>query len=77
MVSTTTVNVTKPVSVRTTPVAYRRLYIVRRFHPEMCHLTPPQVVELNALGPYCDSPRGWQPRGWSTFNVPLTRYWWR
>jgi hypothetical protein len=32
---------------------------VHRFHPESCFLTPVQVVALDALGPYCDSPRGW------------------
>ena len=31
---------------------------VHRFHPESCFLTPVQVVALDALGPYCDSPRG-------------------
>ena len=36
----------------------RTIVFVRRFHPESCFLTPDQVVALNALGPYCDSPRG-------------------
>ena len=45
---------------------HRRIYhartvvFVRRFHPESCFLTPDLVVALNALGPYCDSPRGWR-----------------
>lgn len=38
----------------------RTVVFVRRFHPESCFLTPVQVVALNALGPYCDSPRGWR-----------------
>jgi hypothetical protein len=37
----------------------RRVIFVRRFHPESCFLSPVAVVALNALGPYCDSPRGW------------------
>lgn len=37
----------------------RTVVFVRHFHPESCFLTPVQVVALNALGPYCDSPRGW------------------
>ena len=36
----------------------RAIVFVRRFHPESCFLTPVQVVALDALGPYCDSPRG-------------------
>lgn len=32
----------------------------RRIHPESCFLPPHIVVALNALGPYCDSPRGWR-----------------
>jgi len=36
----------------------RTIVFVRRFHPESCFLTPVQVVALDALGPYCDSPRG-------------------
>jgi len=36
----------------------RTVVFVRRFHPESCFLTPVQVVALDALGPYCDSPRG-------------------
>lgn len=45
---------------------HRRIYgartvvLVRRFHPESCFLTPDLVVALDALGPYCDSPRGWR-----------------
>jgi hypothetical protein len=41
--------------------AYRpyALVFVHRFHPETCLLTPDLVVELGALGPYCDSSRGW------------------
>lgn len=38
----------------------RTVVLVRRFHPESCFLTPVQVVALDALGPYCDSPRGWR-----------------
>jgi hypothetical protein len=37
----------------------RTVVFVRRFHPESCFLTPDLVVALDALGPYCDSPRGW------------------
>ena len=33
---------------------------VHRIHPESCFLPPDVVVALNALGPYCDSPRGWR-----------------
>lgn len=36
----------------------RTVVFIRRFHPESCFLTPVQVVALDALGPYCDSPRG-------------------
>jgi len=36
-----------------------RAIFVRRIHPESCFLSPLTVVELNAKGPYCDSPRGW------------------
>jgi len=38
----------------------RAFVFVRRFHPESCFLTPDLVVALDALGPYCDSPRGWR-----------------
>lgn len=38
----------------------RTVVLLRRFHPESCFLTPDLVVALNALGPYCDSPRGWR-----------------
>ena len=38
----------------------RSVVVVHRFHPESCFLTPDLVVALNALGPYCDSPRGWR-----------------
>jgi hypothetical protein len=38
----------------------RGIVFVHRFHPESCFLTPDLVVALNALGPYCDSPRGWR-----------------
>lgn len=38
----------------------RTVVLVRRFHPESCFLTPDLVVALDALGPYCDSPRGWR-----------------
>jgi carbohydrate-binding DOMON domain-containing protein len=38
----------------------RTVVLVRRFHPESCFLTPDLVVALNALGPYCDSPRAWR-----------------
>jgi hypothetical protein len=38
----------------------RTVIFVRRFHPESCFLTPDLVVALDALGPYCDSPRGWR-----------------
>ena len=38
----------------------RTVVFVRRFHPESCFLTPDLVVALDALGPYCDSPRGWR-----------------
>jgi hypothetical protein len=37
----------------------RTIAFVRRIHPESCFLPPDVVVALNALGPYCDSPRGW------------------
>jgi hypothetical protein len=29
--------------------------------PQLCHLTPVEVVQLDALGPYCSSPRGRYP----------------
>lgn len=38
----------------------RTVAFVRRVHPESCFLPPDVVVALNALGPYCDSPRGWR-----------------
>lgn len=40
--------------------ATRTVAFVRRNHPESCFLPPDVVVALNALGPYCDSPRGWR-----------------
>lgn len=38
----------------------RIVAFARRIHPESCFLPPDVVVALNALGPYCDSPRGWR-----------------
>jgi hypothetical protein len=60
--------VTKVKTVRTVKRKAFRRYIygartvafVRRVHPESCFLPPDVVVALNALGPYCDSPRGWR-----------------
>jgi hypothetical protein len=69
---TQTVKVTKTVTVRTVTGKVRRkafrryvygaqtVAFVRRIHPESCFLPPDVVVALNALGPYCDSPRGWR-----------------
>lgn len=37
----------------------RSVVFVRRIHPESCFLPPDLVVGLDALGPYCDSPRRW------------------
>jgi len=42
-------------------------YIVRRVWPQDCFLMPDVVVALDALGPYCSSPRGyyhWMTRHW-------------
>ncbi len=33
-------------------------YAFWRFGPQDCFLTPDEVVTLDALGPYCSSPRG-------------------
>jgi hypothetical protein len=33
-------------------------WLVRRMGPKDCFLTPDEVVQLDALGPYCSSPRG-------------------
>ena len=49
--------------------------------PQLCSLTPDAVVQLNALGPYCSSPRGpypplvynqfyYWPWGWSHGGRP-------
>lgn len=38
----------------------RTVAFVRRIRPESCFLPPDVAVALNALGPYCDSPRGWR-----------------
>ena len=56
--------------IRTVPRGAFRRYVygaravafVRRTHPESCFLPPNVAVALDALGPYCDSPRGW-PHG--------------
>lgn len=64
------IRITPRIYIRRHPVHYvyrrpdhliyrRRVIFVRRFHPESCFLSPVAVVALNALGPYCDSPRGW------------------
>jgi hypothetical protein len=40
----------------------RRHYVVWRVRPQDCFLMPDVIVALNALGPYCSSPRGYFAR---------------
>ena len=39
-------------------VAHHHRWHVARIGPQSCFLMPDVVVALNALGPYCSSPRG-------------------
>jgi hypothetical protein len=62
-----TVTTRKTIRTVTRKVFRRHLYrgalavaFVRRIHSESCFLPPDVVVAVNALGPYCDSPRGWR-----------------
>lgn len=56
----------------------------RAIGPQSCFLTPDAVVELNALGPYCSSPRGSYPAlslaYYRFYYAPYNGYyrpWWR
>ena len=40
------------------PAHHHDRWYVRRIGPQSCFLMPDVVVALNALGPYCSSPRG-------------------
>ena len=39
-------------------VHHHERWYVRRIGPQSCYLMPDVAVAINALGPYCSSPRG-------------------
>lgn len=38
---------------------FHRHYLFLRVRPQSCFLMPDVIVAVNALGPYCSSPRGY------------------